>query len=502
MKKNEPLKVLIVASEVAPYAKSGGLGDVTGSLPKKIHEQGVDVRVALPKYKTIKNEHFENTEFLGDYNVSLGWRNQRAGIIKKDVGYPVYFIENDFYFGRDGYYGYGDDNERFAFFSKAVLEMLHHIDFYPDIIHCNDWQTGVIPILIKETYGKFIFYKGIKTLYTIHNLQYQGVFPADTMEMLELPWHCLNTCEYFGQLSYMKAGLLYSDMISTVSKTYAQEIKTSQYGYGLDGVLRSREDKLCGILNGIDFDLNNPETDPRLEVNYNVDSLMKKRENKYLLQDHLGLYRTDAPMISIVSRLADQKGLDLIAFIADQLLNYDVQLVVLGTGEKRLEDFFRNLQWRYKGKVSSNILFDDTLAQRIYASSDMFLMPSLFEPCGLGQLFSLRYGTIPIARKTGGLCDTITEFNNETGEGNGFLFENYDAESLMGAIKNALNTYYSGWDNWGKVVTNAMLCENSWQKYASEYIELYEKMHAEAEKVTISIEIKDSSDEICEETNV
>ncbi|HCT64814.1 MAG TPA: glycogen synthase GlgA [Lachnospiraceae bacterium] len=476
MNENKPLKVLIVASEVAPYAKSGGLGDVTGSLPRVLKEQGVDVRVVLPKYKTIKTEYFSDTNFLGDFNVSLSWRNQKAGILEKSGDVTTYFVENDYYFGRDGYYGYQDDNERFAFFGKAVLDMLQFIDFYPDIIHCNDWQTGPIPMMLKETYSKFTFYKDIKTLYTIHNLQYQGRFSRETIEMFDVPWYCFDNCEFYGQLSYSKAGLMYADMISTVSKTYAEEIKTFQYGYGLDGVLRYRSDKLCGILNGIDYRTNNPETDERILINYGVDCIEKKKENKYELQKQLGMNVGDAPMISIISRLADQKGLDLVAWVAEQLLNYDIQLVVLGTGERRFEDFFRELEWRYKGRVSANILFDDTLAQRIYASSDMFLMPSLFEPCGLGQMFSLRYGTVPIVRKTGGLSDTVHHYNRETKEGNGFVFEHYTADGLMWAIKEGISVYNQGADEWNNVVINAMKSENSWRNSAKEYIAVYNKI--------------------------
>ncbi|MGE4214883.1 MAG: glycogen synthase GlgA [Anaerotignaceae bacterium] len=479
MNENKPLKVLIVSPEVAPYAKSGGLGDVTGSLPKVLKEQGVDVRVVLPKYKTIKTEYFADTNFLGDFNTSLSWRNQKAGILEKTGDVTTYFIENDYYFGRDSYYGYDDDNERFAFFSKAVLDMLQFIDFYPDIIHCNDWQTGPIPMLLKETYRKFIFYKDIKTLYTIHNLQYQGRFSRETMEMFDVPWNCFDNCEYYGQLSYTKAGLMYADMISTVSNTYAQEVKTFQYGYGLDGVLRYRSDKLCGILNGIDYRTYNPETDEKILFNYGVDTIEKKKENKYALQQQLGLNVGDAPLISIISRLADQKGLDLVAWVAEQLLNYNIQLVVLGTGERRFEDFFRGLEWRYKGRVSANILFDDTLAQRIYASSDMFLMPSLFEPCGLGQMFSLRYGTVPIVRKTGGLSDTVHHYNPETKEGNGFVFEHYTADGLIWAVKEALDVYNQGADEWKNVVVNAMKSENSWRNSAKEYIAIYNKIKDE-----------------------
>ena len=474
MEKTKPLKVLVVSSECAPFAKSGGLGDVIGSLPKVLRDNGVDVRVVLPKYRSINTEHFIGINYLGSFETHLSWRRQPAGILLKDDYVKTYFIENDYYFGREGFYGYGDDNERFAFFCRAVLEMLQFIDFYPDIIHCSDWQTGPICILLKEIYSKFTAYKNIKTLYTIHNLQYQGTFPRETMEMLEIPDYCFGAMEFYGQVSFMKSGLVYADAISTVSETYAEEIKTFQYGYGLDGVMRSRQDRLFGILNGIDYDKNNPETDNRIAVNYNLNSADKKKLNKTELQKQLGLEVKDVPLVSIISRLADQKGLDIVSWVAEEMLNRNVQIVVLGTGEKRLEDFFKGLEWNHRGSVSANIKFDDILAQRIYASSDMFLMPSLFEPCGLGQMFSLRYGTIPIVRKTGGLSDTVTHFNRETKTGNGFVFEHHTADGLMWAFDQVLSVYYS--DDWKYIVRNAMACDYSWQSSALKYIELYNKI--------------------------
>lgn len=479
MNSKNPLKVLIVASEAAPFAKSGGLGDVVGTLPKVLKEHGVDVRVVIPKYQSIKNEYFQGINYLGSFETSLDWRKQPAGVLQKDGEFTTYFIENDYYFGRDGYYGYDDDNERFGFFSKAVLEMLPFIDFYPDIIHCNDWQTGPVCVLLKEVYSKFVRYKAIKTLYTIHNLQYQGQFPRDTMEMIGIPSYCYGYLEYYGQINFMKAGLMYTDMISTVSKTYAEEIKTFQYGYGLDGVLRLRSDRLCGILNGIDYIKNNPLTDKRIYVNYDAKTIEKKKENKKMLQKELGLEEKDVPVVSIISRLAEQKGLDLVAWAAEEILSRGAQFVILGTGEKRLEDFFRGLEAKYKGKVSANIMFDDTRAQRIYASSDIFLMPSLFEPCGLGQMFSLRYGTIPVVRKTGGLADTIEEYDSEKGTGNGFVFEHYTADGLMWAVNKAIDTYYAGGKVWEKAVKNAMTSNFSWDKSAEEYISLYKKIKEE-----------------------
>lgn len=474
MEKTKPLKVLVVSAEGAPFAKTGGLGDVIGSLPKVLAQKGADVRVVLPKYRSIKNEHFIGVDYLGSFETHLSWRKQPAGVLLKNGEVKTYFIENDYYFGRDNLYGYSDDNERFSFFCRAVLEMLPFIDFFPDVIHCNDWQTGPICILLKEVYGKFTAYKNIKTLYTIHNLQYQGTFPRETMEMLEIPDYCYNNMEFYGQISFMKSGLIYADAVSTVSKTYAEEIKTFQYGYGLDGVMRLRQDRLFGILNGIDYEKNNPKTDKRIAVNYDINSIEKKKFNKTELQKQLGLEIRDVPVVGIISRLAEQKGLDLVAWVAEEMLNRDVQFVLLGTGEKRLEDFFRTLENNHKGKVCSIIKFDDTLAQRIYASSDIFLMPSLFEPCGLGQMFALRYGTIPVVRKTGGLSDTVMHYNSETKEGNGFVFEHYTADGLMWALDEALKVYHS--DEWLNVVKNAMSCNFSWESSADKYIELYEKI--------------------------
>lgn len=478
MEKSEGLKVLIVSSEVAPYAKSGGLGDVAGSLPKALKALGVDVRVVMPKYKSIKEKFLQDVQFVDSFPVSLSWRTQKATILEKKVGFPLYMIENDYYFGRDGFYGYGDDNERFAFFSKAAVDMLPMLDFYPDVIHCNDWQTGPVCLYLRETYKKILLYQKIKTLFTIHNLQYQGNFHRNTMELLEVPIDCYNNgnIEFFGNVSYMKAGLMYADRISTVSKRYAEEIQTAGYGYGMDGILQMKKDKLSGIINGIDYETNNPATDQRIYQGFDIDHIDKKYDNKRALQEELGLPRRDIPIISIVSRLADQKGLDIISVVMEELLQKDIQFVVLGTGEGRYEMMFKGYEESHPEKVRALIQFDDTLAQRIYAGSDMFLMPSLFEPCGLGQMFSLRYGTIPIVRKTGGLADTITHYTPETKEGNGFVFEDYNGEGLMWAINEALKAYYSGEHNWRGIVHNAMSCNYSWGNSAKVYKELYESM--------------------------
>lgn len=477
MKQAENLKVLIVSSEAAPFVKSGGLGDVAGSLPKVLKALGADVRVVIPKYKKIKTEHYINIEFLGSFNVKLGWRTQKAGILLKNEDVPVYFVENDYYFGRDGLYGYDDDNERFAFFSKAVIDMLPFVDFIPDIIHCNDWQTGPVSMVLKESYKKISYLKNIKTLYTIHNLQYQGNFDPASLEMFDLPSYLYDngTVEFYGRMSYMKAGIEYSDVVSTVSETYAKEIQTEEYGYGFDGIMRSVSGRLKGIINGIDYKENDPETDKRIEVNFGVDTIEKKKENKKLLQRILGLEERDVPMICMISRLANQKGFDILAGAMETLMQNDIQFVLLGTGEKEYEDMFRYYEDRWKGRFCSCIMFDDVLAQRIYASGDMFLMPSRFEPCGLGQMFSLRYGTVPVVRKTGGLADTVTHFDPGTGKGNGFLFETYDSGGIIWAVGEALKTYENK-DSWNRLVKNCMETKLSWEDSAKKYIALYNEM--------------------------
>jgi starch synthase len=437
------LKVLIVASEVSPYAKSGGLGDVTGSLPKALKAAGVDVRVVFPKYRTIKEDYLRSCEYISSFDVTLDWRVQKADIFTiNSAEVPTYMIGNDYYFGRGGYYGYGDDNERFAFFCKASIEFLDYIDFIPDVIHCNDWQTGPISIYVKDVYSKIKYFSDIKTLYTIHNIQYQGIFGRDTLRMMDLNdgYYVDDKMEFHNMVNYMKAGLLYSDMVTTVSETYAKEIQTPQYAYGLEGVLQCRSQYLRGIVNGIDYSLNDPATSTKIYKNFDVNSIENKAQNKAALQQELGLpVREDVPMLAIISRLVDQKGINLVLQAANELLFKDVQLVVLGTGDSHYEGIFKDLGYRYPDKVSANILFDDTLAQKVYASSDIFLMPSLFEPCGLGQLFAMSYGTIPVARATGGLVDTVKHYNYETGEGTGFLFNDYDCGGLMWGINEALN---------------------------------------------------------------
>lgn len=471
------LKVLMVASEVTPYAKSGGLGDVAGSLPKELRKLGVDARVVFPKYEDIRDSYFEGMEYLDSVTVALGWRRQGASIHQLKSNVPTYVIENDFYFRRHGFYGYGDDFERFSFFSKASIEMLAKIDFKPDVIHFNDWQTGVATVYLKDVYSKFAFYQGIKSLFTIHNLQYQGVFGREILGTIDLPdyYFAPDKMEFYGNINFMKSAITYADAVSTVSKTYVDEIKYSNFGYMLNGVLQARGDDVYGIVNGIDTEANDPATDKRIYKNFSKDDFSAKAENKRALQRELGLAETDAPIISIISRLADQKGLDLVALCMEELMHMDVQLVVLGTGEGRYENLFKTYAGRYPQKMSANIYFSDELAQKIYASSDMFLMPSLFEPCGLGQIFAMRYGTAPIVRRTGGLNDTVKHYNREEKDGTGFIFTDYIASGMMWAIREAIEFYYDK-PEWNRLIKNAMSTDFSWANSAKQYVELYTKL--------------------------
>ncbi|MDR1532875.1 MAG: glycogen synthase GlgA [Clostridiales bacterium] len=472
------LKVLIVATEVNPYAKSGGLGDVAGSLPGSLRRLGVDARVVMPKYKFINQEYLRRCSYAGSFFTKLGWRSQSASIYRMDGDAPIYLIENDYYFGRDGFYGYGDDFERFAFFSKAAVEFLNEVEFQPDVIHFNDWQTALGTVYLKDQYSRYLFYSKIKSLYSVHNLQYQGVFGRDILNTVDLNdgYYNSSQLEFYGNISFMKAGLVYADAVGTVSETYSKEIQTPNYGFGMDGILRSRAGDLYGILNGIDNDKYNPAADPRLYACYDTKRIGAKYANKRALQKHLGLPDRDVPMIGIISRLANQKGFDLISVAMEELISKDIQIVVLGTGEGRYEELFRHMSWRAKDKVSANIFFDDDLARKIYASSDIFLMPSLFEPCGLGQLFAMRYGSVPIVRKTGGLADTVSHYNPNTGQGTGFVFEDYNASGMMWAVNEALRAYRMGPDYWGRIVYNAMSADFSWNKSAEKYVELYEKL--------------------------
>ena len=426
------LKVLYVASEAVPFVKTGGLADVAGSLPKELKQKGVDVRVVIPKYSGIKEEYRNNMEHIYDGEINVSWRKKYLGIDRydyKDV--PFYFIDNQEYFYREGYYGYPDDVERFTFFCRAVLEMLPHIDFWPDVIHMNDWQTGLISVYLKLEHNEDVRYNKIKTVYTIHNLKYQGRFWKGYLpDVLGLDWKYFNNgdLEYFDDINFMKGAIVYSDKVTTVSRSYAKEIQDPYYGEGLEGMLQKRDADLSGIINGLDYEDYNPETDKYIFKNFDVhNAIAIKGDNKEQLQKKLGLpVNRKIPMIGMVTRLVEAKGLDLVTRILDELLEYEnVQFVILGTGDRQYEDWFKGLVWRYPKKVSANIFFNNELAHQIYAASDLFLMPSQYEPCGIGQLIALRYGTVPIVRATGGLKDSeLLLIGGESGGGKSMLLMN------------------------------------------------------------------------------
>ncbi|WP_125153545.1 glycogen synthase GlgA [Clostridium rectalis] len=472
------MKVLFVTSEAYPFIKTGGLGDVSYSLPKELKKLGIDVRVILPKYSEVSSNFKSKMKQIDSYSVPVGWRNSYCGLQYLEYeGIPFYFVDNEYYFKRHVSYGFYDDGERFAFFCRAILESIGHMgDFTPDVIHLNDWQTGMIPVLLNEHYKKNGQLLNTKTMFTIHNLKYQGVFPKEILEdLLSLSWDYFkeDALKYYDAVSFMKGGINFSDLITTVSKTYVNEVKTPFYGEGLHGLLNSLGNKFSGIVNGIDFQLYNPNNDKAIWKNYNENNIKSKIVNKLELQKLLNFpVNKDIPVIGIVSRLVKQKGFDLVAQVIEELLSLDLQIVVLGTGEENFEDLFEYYSSIYPSRISSNIYFSSDLAQKIYAGSDMFLMPSLFEPCGIGQLIALRYGTIPIVRETGGLKDTVVPYNEFTDEGNGFSFANYNGCEMINIIKYALSIYRNK-DKWEKLVKNAMKENNSWENSAREYRDLY-----------------------------
>lgn len=475
------MKVLLVASEASPFIKSGGLGDVMGALPKQLSKNGLEVTVVIPKYRTINSDIKNKLEFQKWFMVEVGWRSKYCGIYKYyEDGVTYYLLDNEGYFDRDGLYGYYDDAERFAFFDRAVLKLLRQIDYRPDVIHLNDWQTGMIPVLLTLEYSRQDeFYRGIKTIYSIHNLLFQGVFDPKILPELfgyDMEPYLNRSLEFDKGVSFMKGGINYSDKISTVSYTYADEFRTPQYGERLDGLLRERGYAIRGILNGIDYEEYNPYTDENIYHKFDTDPYEAKKKNKIQLQKDLGLYeKEDTPIIALVSRLTRQKGIDLILYMIDKLLyDRDVQFVVVGNGDKDYEEAFYRLKDRWGDKVSTTIRFDNNLAHKVYAASDMFIMPSMFEPCGLGQLIALRYGTIPIVRETGGLKDTIIPYNEFNGIGNGFSFKNFNGDELYNITDYALNIYWDKW-KWNGIINQAMNSNNSWEKSAKEYEYLYKE---------------------------
>ena len=474
------MKILYAAAESTPFIKTGGLADVAGSLPLALKKDGHDIRVVVPLYSSIKDEYRKQMKNLGYFYVDLGWRHQYAGVLSYLLeGVTYYFIDNEYYFNRDNIYGEHDDGERFIFFNKAVILLLKYLDFKADILHSNDWHTGLLSLYVKDFASGDSFYSKMKTVYTIHNLKYQGVFPAGILEDvagLSIQYYHENGLKFYDNLNMMKGGIVYSDAVTTVSKTYAQEIKYSYYGEMLEGIISCHDYKLSGIINGIDNQLFNPETDKNIESNYNRDSLDKKSENKIALQKRYHLpVNKNIPMIAMVTRLVAMKGLDLVCHIFDELLQEDIQFVMLGTGDKKYEDIFRYYQSKYPDKVAARIYFNEGESHLIYAGADIFLMPSLAEPCGISQLISLRYGTVPLVRETGGLQDTIVPYNQYTNEGNGFRFRNQNAHELLNTALEALKLYQDK-TRWRQLQIRGMESKNDWEESSKEYSRLYRRL--------------------------
>lgn len=474
-------KVLFVASEGVPFIKTGGLADVVGSLPKCFDKNEYDVRVVLPKYMCMKEEYKSQMQYITHFYMDLGWRSQYVGVMGMVYdGIQFYFVDNEYYFAGPKPYGnIYEDIEKFAFFSKAALSLLPSVGFQPDIIHCHDWQTGLVPVFLKAFCYADEFYNHMKTIMTIHNLKFQGVWDLKTVQNITgLPSYYFtpDKLEAYGDANYLKGGIVYADAITTVSDTYAEEIKTPFYGEHLDGLLNARANSLRGIVNGIDYDEYNPQTDHFIVKNYSAKNFRKEKiKNKQALQQELGLEQDDKKfMIGIVSRLTDQKGFDLIAYMMDEMCQEDIQIVVLGTGEEKYENMFRHFAWKYSGKVSANIFYSEAMSHKIYAACDAFLMPSLFEPCGLSQLMALRYGTVPIVRETGGLKDTVWPYNEYEGTGTGFSFANYNAHEMLNIIRYAKYIYYNKKREWNKIVDRDMAVDFSWNTSAGKYQELYD----------------------------
>lgn len=479
-----PVKsVLFVASEANPYLGSGGLADVIGSLPKTLAANGkYDVRVVMPLYGDISDKYRSQMRFLMNFNVPLAWRNQYCGVFSlKADGVTFYFIDNEYYFKRSGLYGFYDDGERFAYFSKAALEMMVHLDYYPEILHCHDWQTALSVVYLKTLYANRYGYDHIKALFTIHNIEYQGKYGYDCLgDLFGLPESVKPALDYDGCLNLMKGAIQFSDRFSTVSRMYANEIKNPFFAHGLQYAICENEFKLTGILNGIDETVYNPETDEKLFRNYSADDTRGKAVCKKELQKMLGLpEKDDAPLISIISRLVPAKGLDLVKCVIEELLAENVQVVILGKGEGDYEDYFRMLADRYSGKCRAIIAYNKDLASKIYSASDIFLMPSKQEPCGLSQMIACRYGAVPVVRATGGLFDSISPYNNDMRNGgNGFVFGNYNAHEMLYVIKDAVYTFGNK-DEWRGIMKRAMTTDFSWKKSSGEYEKLYDNMLGE-----------------------
>ena len=487
---SKKMQIVFASAECAPFVKTGGLGDVAGSLPAALVRAGAEVIVMVPKYATIKDEYKSQMEHFSDFYVSLGWRNEYCGLEKLEHdGVTYMFIDNERYFARDYPYGFFDDGERFAFFSKAITESLQHLPagFECDILHCNDWQTALAPVFLREFYQGLPLYDRVKTVFSIHNVAFQGQFSDTVMEDILGVAHIPAAASQLRcdacSINYMLGALRYADAITTVSPTYANEIQTPEFGEGLDGVLRERSYALQGILNGIDVAGFDPATDKRIAANYTVDDRSGKAVCKAKLQEELGLeVRDDRPLMVMVTRLTRQKGMDLVMYALDRILAGGVQVAVLGTGDRDYEDGLRYFQDKYPGTMAARIEFDPALSQRMYAAADMFLMPSKFEPCGLSQIIAMRYGTLPIVRETGGLKDTVQPYNEFTGEGTGFSFSNFNGDEMGDAVFRAARLFWDNRDAWNQLVTQAMSQDFSWTRSADKYLDLYFFMHPEIER--------------------
>lgn len=493
---SKKMQIVFASAECAPFVKTGGLGDVAGSLPAALVRAGAEVIVMVPKYATIKDEYKSQMEHFSDFYVSLGWRNEYCGLEKLEHdGVTYMFIDNERYFARDYPYGFFDDGERFAFFSKAITESLQHLPagFECDILHCNDWQTALAPVFLREFYQGLPLYDRVKTVFSIHNVAFQGQFSDTVMEDILGVAHIPAAASQLRcdacSINYMLGALRYADAITTVSPTYANEIQTPEFGEGLDGVLRERSYALQGILNGIDVAGFDPATDKRIAANYTVEDRGGKAVCKAKLQEELGLeVRDDRPLMVMVTRLTRQKGMDLVMYALDRILSGGVQVAVLGTGDRDYEDGLRYFQDKYPGTMAARIEFDPALSQRMYAAADMFLMPSKFEPCGLSQIIAMRYGTLPIVRETGGLKDTVIPYNEFTGEGTGFSFSNFNGDEMGDAVFRAARLFWDNRDAWNQLVTQAMSQDFSWTRSADKYLDLYFFMHPEIERPTAVVE--------------
>lgn len=503
---SKKMQIVFASAECAPFVKTGGLGDVAGSLPAALVRAGAEVIVMVPKYATIKDEYKAQMEHFADFYVSLGWRNEYCGLEKLERdGVTYMFVDNERYFARDYPYGFFDDGERFAFFSKAITESLQHLPegFECDILHCNDWQTALAPVFLREFYQGLPLYDRVKTVFSIHNVAFQGQFSDTVMEDILGVAHIPAAASQLRcdacSINYMLGALHYADAITTVSPTYAGEIQTPEFGEGLDGVLRERSYALQGILNGIDVATFDPATDKRIAANYTVDDRSGKAVCKAKLQEELGLeVRDDRPLMVMVTRLTRQKGMDLVMYALDRILAGGVQVAVLGTGDRDYEDGLRYFQDKYPGTMAARIEFDPALSQRMYAAADMFLMPSKFEPCGLSQIIAMRYGTLPIVRETGGLKDTVQPYNEFTGEGTGFSFSNFNGDEMGDAVFRAARLFWDNRDAWNQLVTQAMSQDFSWTRSADKYLDLYFFMHPEIER-PVAVEAATEEPEAVEE---